>query len=203
MLLEGESDSGKSVLAQQIMWGALNDFHRIILFTSENTVKSLNRQMESLGLGILDGILLGWIKIFTIESARMKVMNTFDTIISGILTFPSYDLIIVDSLTPALAHTSPEEVISFFEGCKKLCDGGRTIINIAHTYAFDEQILIRLRSVCDAHLKLRIEEVGEKLVKIMEVSKVRGACKNTGNVLSFDVDPETGMRIMPLGRAKA
>lgn len=185
------------------MWGALNDFHRIILFTSENTVKSLNRQMESLGLGILDGILLGWIKIFTIESARMKVMNTFDTIISGILTFPSYDLIIVDSLTPALADTSPEEVISFFEGCKKLCDGGRTIINIAHTYAFDEQILIRLRSVCDAHLKLRIEEVGEKLVKIMEVSKVRGACKNTGNVLSFDVDPGTGMRIMPLGRAKA
>lgn len=202
-LIEGESDAGKSVLSQQIMWGAIADLHRIIVFTSENTVKSLNKQMDSLGLNITDAILLDWIKIFTIESARMKVMNTFTTILSGITRFPSYDLTIIDSLTPALAHTSPEQVISFFEQAKKLCDNGRTIITIAHTYAFDEQILIRLRSICDAHLRLRIEEVGDKLVKVLEVSKVRGAVKNTGNILSFDVDPGVGMRIMPLGRAKA
>jgi flagellar protein FlaH len=159
--------------------------------------------MESLGLNVNDAILMGWIKIFTMESSRMKVVNTFETIVSGVDRFPSYDLVIVDSLTPALAHTSQEEIISFFERCKKLCDRGRTIITVAHTYAFDEQVLIRLRSVCDAHIKLRIEEVGEKLVKVMEVSKVRGAVKNTGNILSFDVDPGTGMRVMPLGRAKA
>ena len=76
-------------------------------------------------------------------------------------------------------------------------------MNIAHTYAFEENILIRLRSACDAHFRLRIEEMGDKLVKVLEVSKVRGAVKNTGNILSFDVDPGIGMRIMPLGRAKA
>jgi flagellar protein FlaH len=74
---------------------------------------------------------------------------------------------------------------------------------VAHTYAFDEQVLIRIRSVCDAHLRLRIEEVGDKLVKVLEVAKVRGADKSTGNIMSFDVDPGIGMRIMPLGRAKA
>jgi len=202
-LVEGESDAGKSVLAQQMMWGALHARHRVLLFTAENTVKSMNSQMESLGLSIIDSLLLGWMKIFTIEASKMKQINTFDTIISGITGYPDYDLVVVDSLTPVLAHTTQDEILTYFEQCKKLCDQRKTIINIAHTYAFEEQALIRIRSACDAHFRLRIEEVGDKLVKVLEVSKVRGAVKSTGNVLSFDVDPGIGMRIMPIGRAKA
>ncbi len=202
-LIEGQSDAGKSVLAQQMIWGALNDGHRVLLFTTENTVKSMHSQMESLGLGIIDPLLLGWMKIFTVEPSQMKKSNTFDHIIEGILAFPTYHLIVIDSLTPVIAHSNTESVIEYFERCKKLCDNGKTIINIAHTYAFDEQVLIRIRSVCDAHFRLRIEEVGDKLVKVLEVAKVRGADKNTGNIMSFDVDPGIGMRIMPVGRARA
>jgi flagellar protein FlaH len=202
-LIEGQSDAGKSVLAQQMMWGALADGHRVLLFTTENTVKSMQSQMESLGLGILDSLLLGWMKIFTIEASQMKSSNTFDHIIDGILAFPTFQLVVIDSLTPVLAHSTTEYVIDYFEKCKKLCDNGKTIINIAHTYAFDEQVLIRIRSACDAHFRLRIEEVGDKLVKVLEVAKVRGADKNTGNIMSFDVDPGIGMRIMPVGRARA
>jgi flagellar protein FlaH len=202
-LIEGQSDAGKSVLAQQMMWGALSSGHRIILFTAENTVKSMHSQMESLGLSIIDALLLGWIKIFTMEPSKMKRADTFSNIIAGILAYPTYQLVFVDSLTPVIAHTPTEAVIDYFEECKKLCDNGKTIINTAHTYAFDEQVLIRIRSVCDAHFRLRIEEVGDKLVKVLEVAKVRGADKSTGNIMSFDVDPGIGMRIMPIGRAKA
>jgi archaeal flagellar protein FlaH len=202
-LIEGQSDAGKSVLSQQMMWGALNDKHKVILFTTENTVKSMNTQMESLGLSILDQLLMGWIKIFQIEPSRMKQVGTFENIINGVMAYPTYQLIVVDSLTPVIAHSSTETVIDYFEQCKKLCDNGKTIINVAHTYAFDEQVLIRIRSVCDAHFRLRIEEVGDKLVKVLEVAKVKGADKNTGNIMSFDVDPGIGMRIMPIGRAKA
>lgn len=202
-LIEGQSDAGKSVLAQQMMWGALQDGHRVLLFTTENTVKSMHSQMESLGLGIIDPLLLGWMKIFTVEASQMRASNTFDHIVEGILSFPTYHLIVIDSLTPVIAHSTTEEVIDYFEKCKKMCDNGKTIINIAHTYAFDEQVLIRIRSACDAHFRLRIEEVGDKLVKVLEVAKVRGADKNTGNIMSFDVDPGIGMRIMPVGRARA
>jgi flagellar protein FlaH len=202
-LIEGQSDAGKSVLAQQMMWGALAAGHRVILFTAENTVKSMHSQMESLGLSIIDSLLLGWIKIFTMEPSKMKQADTFKHVLSGILAYPTYQLVVVDSLTPVIAHTSTEAVIDYFEQCKRLCDNGKTIINTAHTYAFDEQVLIRIRSVCDAHFRLRIEEVGDKLVKVLEVAKVRGADKSTGNIMSFDVDPGIGMRIMPIGRAKA
>ena len=95
-LIEGQSDAGKSVLSQQMMWGALNSKHRVILFTTENTVKSMHSQMESLGLSILDGLLLGWVKIFQVEPSKMKTMNSFETIINGIKAYPTFKLIIVD-----------------------------------------------------------------------------------------------------------
>jgi flagellar protein FlaH len=57
--------------------------------------------------------------------------------------------------------------------------------------------------MCDAHLRLRVEEVGTQLIKVLEVSKVRGAAKSTGNIISFDVEPNLGMRIIPVTKAKA
>ena len=69
--------------------------------------------------------------------------------------------------------------------------------------SFDEGMLIRVRSLCDAHVRLRLEEVGERLVKIMEVSKVRNAERSTGNIISFDVEPGMGMKIIPITKAKA
>jgi flagellar protein FlaH len=52
-------------------------------------------------------------------------------------------------------------------------------------------------------MRLRVEEVGSQLVKVLEVAKVRGADKSTGNIVSFDVEPNIGMRIIPITKAKA
>jgi flagellar protein FlaH len=38
---------------------------------------------------------------------------------------------------------------------------------------------------------------------VLEVAKVRGAEKTTGNIISFDVEPGLGMRIIPVSSAKA
>ena len=48
ILIEGASDSGKSVLSQQLTWGTLRAGYRVTVMTTENTVKSLIRQMWSL-----------------------------------------------------------------------------------------------------------------------------------------------------------
>ena len=202
VLVEGQSDAGKSVLVQQIIWNSLRQGQKIMLFTSENSLKSLESQMESLGQGILDYILLGWIKVFPIKSVAEDESATLSIIIEGIDAYPTHRIIVIDSITVAVSHSQLEDIIHYFEQCKNHCDNGRTILNVAHTYAFDEQLLIRIGSVCDARLRLRIEEVGEKLVKILEVSKIRGADKGTGTIVSFDVEPGLGMRVMPLGRAK-
>lgn len=203
-LIEGQADSGKSVLAQQLIWGSLSsNKHQVILFSTETVLRSLERQMESLGLDILDHLLLGRLKVYSAESSQMGSGGAFEAIFTIANRFPEHSVIVVDSLTAVIAYASPESVISYFEGCKLLCDHGRTIVNVAHSYAFNEESLARLRSVCDAHLRLRIEEMGDKLVKVLEVAKVRGADKTNGNLVSFEVAPGVGMRVMPLSRAKA
>lgn len=73
----------------------------------------------------------------------------------------SFRLLIIDSITLLVAHSNPMSVIDFFWACKYLCDRGRSIIVVAHSYAFEEEMLSRTRSLCDAHLSLRLEQVAD------------------------------------------
>ena len=205
VLIEGQSDAGKSVFCQQMIWGSLNNNFNVVVFTTENTVRSLVPQMRSIGLEILDYLLLGNCRIYPMKSSRVKgkASSTFDTIIQTMKQHENYQLFIVDSITPIVSKTNGDETLNYLENCKYLCDSGKTIMNVTHTYAFEQDFLVRIRSVCDAHFRLMIEKVGDKLVKTLEVAKIRGAVQNTGNILSFDVEPEIGMKIMPMSRAKA
>ena len=203
-LIEGQPDSGKSVLNQQMVWGSLKNGLSAMVFTTENTVKSLVTQMQSLNLDILDYLLLSRLRIYPIDTKKTR--RSLSGGLMPLLTScaaKGVDLAVIDSITYYVTHASIEEVLSFFEDCKVLCDRGLSILIIAHSYAFDENVMVRLGSMCDAHLRLRIETMGSKMIKILEVSKVRGANLSTGNIISFDVEPAWGIKVIPYSKAKA
>ncbi len=204
-LIEGQSDSGKSVLLQQLVWGALQENFRIAYYTTENTTRSLLRQMESLGMDIMDYFLLGRLNIYPVPSAMTadESLTFFSRLLGHLSRRIACDIIAMDSLTSYVSHVPERDTLTFFNALKKICDENRTLLITLHAYAFDESMFIRIRSICDAHLRLRIEEVGEQLIKVLEVAKVRGAEKTTGNVVSFEVEPGMGMRIVPITKAKA
>ena len=110
---------------------------------------------------------------------------------------------VVDSITYYATHVSMTDLITFFEDCKSLNRMGASVMCSVHSYAFDANTLIRIGAMCDAHLKLRTETMGAKLIKILEVAKVRGAMMKTGNIVSFDVEPNWGIRIIPYSQARA
>ncbi len=202
-LIEGDSHAGKSVLAQQMMWGSLHDGFRISYFTTENNVQSLVKQMDSLNLDILSFLLLRRVHAYPMEVARLEgaaVRRLIQAI--RLETRKDKDMIFLDALTPCIAATPVEETLGFFEECRRVCSSGVSIVTTLHSYAVDQDLLVRIQSLCDAHLRLRTEEAGERLVKTMEVSKIRGATKKTGNIVSFEVEPEIGMRIIPLNKAQ-
>jgi flagellar protein FlaH len=111
-------------------------------------------------------------------------------------------VIIVDSLTLFTEYAQTDHILTFFTNCKSLVDHGKTILVTLHTYAFEEDTLVRIRSICDAHLNMKKALVGNKYVMVMEVIKVRGAHKTTGNVVSFEVHPGYGMKVIPMSFAK-
>jgi len=207
VLLEGQSDAGKSVLSQHFSYGALNARMSVAYYSTENTVKSLMTQMSSLSLDVTDYFLCDRMRVYPLEISAAQEERTaeaFQTLLDHFDDLPTrFSLRIVDSLTALVAHSDDRCIIDFFAACKQLCDKGRTIIAVVHSYAFDDRMLIRIRSLCDAHLVLKMEQVGERLIKILEVAKVRNADQSTGNIISFDVEPGLGMKIIPISKAKA
>jgi flagellar protein FlaH len=205
VLVEGQSDSGKSVISQHFAHGALKGKLATVYYTTENTVKSLISQMNSLDLDVTDYFLCDRLRVYPVLcNEDTDSAEAFQLLLAHFRILPvTTKLIIVDSLTGMVTHGDERSVIDFFSACKQLCDYGKTIMCVVHSHAFDEKMLIRIRSLCDAHLTLRMEQVGDRLVKVLEVGKVRNADQSTGNVISFDVEPGMGMRLIPSSRAKA
>ena len=203
-LIEGANDTGKSVLTQQLMWGGLQQGFIFATYTTENTIKSLLKQMESLSLDVSDFFIFGNLKIYPIhvEGVEWAADIPFLDYIVADVKSKQQEVIVLDSLTVFVSDATEADILNFFAACKNLCDQGKTILITVHTFAFNEELLTRVRSICDAHLSLKKEEVGEKLVKTIEVAKIRGAQKTTGNVIAFEVEPQFGLRIIPVSRAK-
>lgn len=200
-LIEGSSGAGKSVLSQQLIWGSLKDGFRLAVFTSENTVKSLVRQMQSLDLDIVDFLLMRRLRVYPMELARIGQGATAH-LLQAIRGQVEREVIIIDSLTSATAHASAEQIVSFFEESKRICAGGTTVIVIVHSHVLSTDTLMRIRSICDANLQLRTEDDGKRLIRMLEVTKVRGGESSTGNIVSFDVEPGWGMRVIPVNKVK-
>ena len=205
MLIEGQSASGKSTLAQQLVWGALGSGEKAAVYTTEQTVHSFLRQTTSLGLDVRDYFLMGLLHIYPISIAPDAVAPEvlFEELRRHIMNQKDCRVILVDALSTFVSSTGGDQIQGFFNGCKSLCDEGKVVICTVHTDAFDPSILTRVRSICDAHLRLEVGKVGGRLQKTIEVAKIRGADSSTGNISGFEIDPGLGIRIVPISIARA
>jgi len=205
-LIEGENDTGKSVLTQQIIWGAMKQRLNVDLFTTENTAITFISQMESMSLDISSYFAMGYLRVFPFPNQGKKWhKEEMDQVLQRVIDFISKskaEVVVIDSLTLFTEYTTSDAVLTFFTNCNNLVDYGKTIIITLHTYAFDEDTLVRIRSKCDAHLVMRKTQLGNKYVMLLEVVKLRGALKTTGNLVSFEVHPGYGMKIIPVTMAK-
>ena len=205
-LIEGTSSAGKSVLCQHLVYGALTGGHGVAFCTSENTVNSLVTQMRSIGLDVEDHLKRGRLKICPVE--ELTTGGEAEGLMANLahnmeqLT-RQFSVITVDAITNIASYSQEIPIITFFSHCKRLCSLGTTVILVAHSAAFDEKLLVRLRALCDAHLSLRVERLGANLSKTLEARKIHNADMNTGNMVNFDVEPGIGIRISPVNRVKA
>ncbi len=206
-LIEGENDTGKSVLCQQFTYGGLMQGHRIAYYTTENTIKSLLTQMESLSLDVSDFYAWGYLRIFPIHLEGVEwnpeQMKRVLQLLSDHIKAIRENVVIIDSLTMFTTYSTEDDVLEFLTRLKNLCDRGKTILITLHQHAFKEDTLVRIRSACDCHLFLRKEQLGDRYVCVLEVAKIRGAKKTTGNIVSFEVHPGFGLKIIPIQSAQA
>ncbi|HEU4758639.1 MAG TPA: ATPase domain-containing protein [Dehalococcoidia bacterium] len=204
-LVEGDPDAGKSVVVQQLAYGALKESFRAALYLSETGTREFLGQMESLGMSITDYYLLGRLASFqaNLRVDRERAERLLHKLLHHMERSDSWELFVVDSITSLLFQFDERFVLSFLAQCKDLADTGRTIMVTLHSYAMTESLRLRANSIVDAHLRLRIEDLGKQLVRTLEVVKVRGAVKTADNSVSFSVEPGLGLKSIPISKAKA
>ena len=205
MLVEGDEGAGKSTVAQQLIWGGLNDGLKTSIYTTEQNINSLLRQMASLGQDVTEFFLMHELEVYpmVISPDQEDPETLFQKLGIHMKNNVDSDIIVVDSLTTFVSQSGGDQIQDFFSNCKSLCEKGKVVICTVHAKAFDEEFLLRIRSLCDAYLRLTVQSAGNRLIKAMEVAKIRGAEMTTGNITGFDVEPGLGIRIVPITRARA
>ncbi len=205
-LAVGAASSGKSVLCQHLMFGALEGDYGTAYFTSEHGPESLLEQMRSVGLDISRHLKGNKIHIYPMpepeegEKADVVLEQLSDSLEN---LSRGAQFVVLDSISD-LAGSCPEQaVIAFFTSCRRLANKGRTIFVSVHSYAFGSEMFTRLRTLCDGYFTLGSAQVMGKSIKILEVNKINTTELGENNMVSFVVEPEIGMRVIPLSRSKA
>ena len=205
-LAVGAASSGKSVLCQHLAYGALVGDYGVAYFSSEHNTESLLTQMRSLDLDVSQYVRKNRFHIYPMpepEDGEQSgpVLNQVSDSIESLSRGAQF--IVIDSITD-LAGAAPEQaVIAFFTTCRRLSNQGRTIFVSVHTYAFNTEMLHRLRTLCDGYLTLGSEQVMGKNVRTLEVNKINTTELSNNNAVSFVVEPEVGMRVIPLNKSRA
>ena len=204
-LIEGDPTTGKSVLCQHLTHGSILAGHPVGYFTSENTTRSLLKQMESIGLSISTSLKDDQIRIYPIPEPDPS--EDAGPLLAALAMDierlpPKYNVVVIDSITDLATYSQAQQVVSLFSSLKRLCGNGRTLIVVADSHAFDPPFLARMATICDAHLSLRKSKVRSKVVHMATVVKANNAQLDKDNLISFEVEAATGIRIIPYSQAK-
>jgi len=209
ILVEGENDTGKSVLIQHFVWSALKQGKKVSYITTENTIRSLLDQMKNLTWDVTTFFLQGRLRILPLH---IKEVNWNEEVAKYfLLTLMSYikvaddsQVVVIDSLSYIMTFANVKDTLSFFSEARNLVDQERKCMLMSiHPFVLDSNMMTRIRSICDGHITLVKKLMGGNTVRMVEVAKMRGAKKSTSNLISFEVDPNFGIRVVPISQARA
>ena len=206
-VIEGASDSGKSVLVQQFIKGILDSGCNACLITTETTIPTLLEQMEQINLSVLKNFVWGRFRVVPLQlegtlwtnHLRRNILND----LSRYLGYIRSEITFIDSFTFFATEADENDVLSFLTQCRNLTRHGKSVVFTLHTDSISKNIFTKICALCDCHIKLRIENFGDEFIRVMDVIKFRGSNEPSGLTLSFKVDRAFGLQVLPIEVARA
>lgn len=216
-LIEGDNDSGKTVISQQFLYGALCAGLDATVITTENTTRSYLSQTKLLHLDLDRAFVQGRLKVIPIHVrnvvwTRYRLRKLLATLTNFIQRNRS-KVILMDSLTYMFAEADLDDILTFFTCLKKLTEPNvpevaksKTVIGTLHSHFRGDEseiLLVRLRAMCDAHIRLSKDVGGGQISRRIEVAKLKGSQLMTNKISSFEIHPAFGVRVVPTSEALA
>ena len=209
ILVEGPHGTGKTVLVQQLIKGAVDNGYRVTVVTTESTTRGYIEKSRNVGIDLSEPFLLGKLRVYSAQLPGARWVKRYTSMLLPMLgaymtvKADTYDIFVVDSLSHIAIYATPSNVLDFFNKVRVLTDRGKTIILTIHPGVLREDLATRARAICDGYIKLSSAVVGGRAVKIMSIVKLRGAPTTFDSTITYDVDPAFGIKLVPIALAKA
>ncbi len=211
-LIEGESDTGKSVVSQHIAYGVLNSKEtKAVYYSTEHNAESLIEQMETIGLDVARDVIADRFRIYRVGTGAIirDPEAALQGLINHITGLPKeYQLIFFDSPSWFLNHVKPEIKLDFLYLCKEMSEE-RSIVLVLDTHVFEADALGRAYAVSDYYLRLRSHspflengQIDPRVIKKLEVTKLAGARRYGDEGFKFEIKPNVGIQILPFVKVR-
>jgi flagellar protein FlaH len=202
-LVEGANDSGKTSFIQQIAYGVLSNNLKLFYISTEDSPKGIIRNMESLNWDVSRQYVDGSLNITGIDTLGIdweeEISKYYLVSLTNFLKkrMDRFDFVIIDSVTQLVTHAQPSDVLDFFNFSRSLIEEGKSVALSLHPYAMGADLLTRIRSYCDCQFTLEKKVFRDKNVLTLTINKLKGASHSAGDMLTFEVSPAYGLKILP------
>ncbi|MDK2790263.1 MAG: archaeal flagellar protein FlaH [Methanothermococcus sp.] len=198
ILVEGEESTGKSIIAQRLAYGFLQNAHSVTYTSTQLTTLEFVKQMMSLNYNInkklLSGTLL-YIPVYPLISDNTQ-KDDFIKKIMETRAFYEKDIVIFDSLSSLIVNDASDikvnDLMAFF---KRIASMNKVIIYTINPKELPESILTLLRSSATMVLKTEIYTFGGNIKNLVKIEKYNLAQGPFQKLMVFRVEPKLGIAV--------
>ncbi len=206
--IEGDYGSGKTVFVHQAVHAMLKNGLKVCVVSSESTVKEYLSMMESVKLDAYGYYLSGQFNIYPlhVEGGRWSefLSSFFLRVTTNFLELKKkhYDVVVIDSLSVLTVETPTYEFLTFITRLKNLVSDGKTVVITFHPKFLSEDSIMKLRASSDVYFVLKNTSISGIDVKVLRIVKLWGVSGERKSAITLEINPQIGLRVMPLSGVK-
>ena len=193
-VLQGPVGAGKSLIAQRLTHGMLDNGVKVLVVTTELTTRGWVEQMESIGYGVTDALREGRLMIFsrfgTVAEARPDV--GLDDVLNSEAVNEA-DVVILDSASSLMPdELDDKQRFDLLQRLRKITAEGRSIMLCLDPDEMNHRLLHNMRASAEVVLDLSTALIGGDLKRSIVVTRFLRAAGPVQTSVGWRVEPSMG-----------
>ena len=193
-VLQGVVGAGKSLIAQRLVHGMLDNGVKVLVVTTELTTRGWIEQIESIGYGVTDALREGRLMIFsrfgTVAEARPDV--GIDDVLNS-EAVEEADVVILDSASALMPDDlDDKQRFELMQKLRKITSEGRSVMLCLDPDEMNHKLLHNMRASAEVVLDLSTALIGGDLKRSIVVTRFLRAAGPVQTSVGWRVEPSMG-----------
>ena len=194
LLVQGAVGGGKSLLAQRLTHGMLENGCKTLVVTTELTTRGWVEQMESIGYGVTEALSEGRLTVFSRFGTIANQVPDID--LTHVLDSPAIeeaDVVVVDTASSIMPSMDGQgERVRFVQRLREIVAPGRSLLLAIDPEELASETLHLLRSSAEVVLDLQTAMIGGEIKRNLVVTRFLRAAGPVQSSIGWRVEPSMG-----------